>query len=201
MSKKLKGWDKPTGVIRRDKPLKERVDETIYRLKGQLSKLDMASMKMEQHEKELFEKCVAAQAMGDDARASLYANECAEVRKISKLLLKSKLALEHVLLRLETVEEFGDVITVMGPVAGVITALRKQLGGIVPEVSYELGRIGDELGKMVVEVGEASGQRWDLEPMSTEAQKILAEASALAEQKLKERLPELPSPESEHVRR
>jgi division protein CdvB (Snf7/Vps24/ESCRT-III family) len=177
------------------------VDETIYRLKSQLSKLDMASMKMEQHEKELFEKCVAAQAMGDDARASLYANECAEVRKISKLLLKSKLALEHVLLRLETVEEFGDIITVMGPVAGVITALRKQLGGIVPEVSYELGRIGDELSKMVVEVGEASGQRLDLEPMSAEAQKILAEASALAEQKLKERLPELPSPESEHIRR
>ncbi|KYH37567.1 MAG: hypothetical protein AYL29_005680 [Candidatus Bathyarchaeota archaeon B24] len=201
MGKKLKSWDRPTGLIRRQRPLKERIDEAIYRLKSQLSRLEMAAMRMNQHEKQLFEKCVAAQAMGDETRASLYANECAEVRKISKLLLKSRLALEQVLLRLETVEEFGDVITVMGPVAGVISALKNQLGGIVPEVSYELGQIGDELSKIVVEAGEATGHRWQLEPVNSEARKILAEAASLAEQRIKERLPELPSSESEHVRR
>lgn len=198
---KFKSWDKPTGIVRRRRPLKERIDEAIYRLKSQLNKLEMASMRMSQHEKQLFEKCVTAQAIGDEARASLYANECAEVRKISKLLLKSQLALEQVLLRLETVEEFGDVITVMGPVAGVISALKSQLGGIIPEVGYELGQIGSELSKIVVEVGEATGHKWHLEPVGSEAQKILAEAASLAEQRIKERLPELPSSESERVRR
>ena len=196
----MKKWEKGGRIFQRT-PLKKRLTMAIHRLKVQYSRVEGAAMRMSRHEKELFEKCVNAQMKGDSARAALYANECAEVRKISKLLLKSRLALEQVLLRLETVEEFGDVITVMGPVAGVISALKNQLGGIVPEVSYELGQIGDELSKIVVEAGEATGHRWQLEPVNSEARKILAEAASLAEQRIKERLPELPSSESEHVRR
>jgi len=51
----------------------------------------------------------------------MYANEIAEIRKIAKVTLRSELALEQVVLRLETIQEFGDVAAMMGPVAGVVT--------------------------------------------------------------------------------
>ncbi len=197
----MKGWEKKGGLLHRNAPLKERIGTAMYRLKAQESKLQGVSMRMQQHDKVLFEKCVAAQATKDAQRAAMYANEVAEVRKISKIILRAELALEQVHLRLETVEEFGDVVVAMIPVAGVVHTLKNQLAGVVPEVSYELGQIGDDLGKIVVDIGESTGQAWEI-GASDEAQKILDDATAVADQRMKERFPEIPAlvpaPEGTH---
>lgn len=190
--KSVKGWDKRTGIIRRQPPLKERVAHSMYRLKVQENRLEGAAMRMQQHDRTLFEKCVAAQTTKDASRAAMYANECAEVRKMQKVILRAALALEQVTLRLESVQEFGDIIVTMAPVAGVVRSLQSQLSGVIPEVSYELGRIGEDLGKIVIEFGETTGAGWEIEATG-EAQKILDEASAVAEQKMKERFPEIPA--------
>jgi len=187
----LKGWEKGGRFIHKE-PLKKKVDQAVYRLRVQRSRLEGASMRMNQHDKELFAKCVAAQTTKDAQRAAMYANECAEVRKLSKVIIRSELALEQVMLRLETVEEFGNFAASMKPVVGVVRALGSQLAGVIPEVSFELNQIGEDLTKLVIDVGETTGHTWDIEA-SGEAQSILADASAVAEQRLKERFPELPA--------
>jgi len=111
---------------------------------------------------------------------------------MAKVVLRGQLALEQVLLRLETVEEFGDFAASMKPVIGVVHSLRSQLAGVIPEVSYELGVINEDLNKIVVDIGESGGRAWEIEPTG-EAQKILDDASALAEQRMKEKFPELPA--------
>lgn len=178
--------------LHRTPPLKERIATATYRLKLQQDKLEQASMKMQQHDKELFEKCVSTQMAHDSSRASMYANECAEVRKMAKVILLSELAIEQVVLRLETVQEFGDVVMWMGPVSNVVHTLKGRLAGVIPEVSYELGSIDEMLSGMVIEAGEATGKAYDVQASGENAQKILTEASAVAEQKMKERFPELP---------
>ncbi|MEM2905631.1 MAG: Snf7 family protein [Candidatus Bathyarchaeia archaeon] len=187
----IKSWDKGARLIHRE-PLKKRIDYAAYRLRVQKSRLEGASMRMAQHDRELFEKCVSAQTRKDSQRAAMYANECAEVRKMAKVVLRGELALEQVLLRLETVEEFGDFAASMKPVIGVVHSLRSQLAGVIPEVSYELGEISEDLGKIVMDIGESTGRTWEIEP-SGEAQKILDDAGALAEQRMKEKFPELPA--------
>jgi division protein CdvB (Snf7/Vps24/ESCRT-III family) len=200
--KSLKNWEKGgkegvfrkiEGKIHHGPPLKERISEAVYRLKTQQDKLAQAVGRMENHDHELFGKCVAAQVSKDQARAALYANECAEVRKMAKLILHSQLALEQVALRLETIEQFGDFASMMGPVSGVVHTLRGQLSGVMPEVSYELGSINDMLGGIVVDAGETSSMTTSLGTPGEEAQRILAEANAIADQKMKDRFPELPS--------
>lgn len=196
-----KNWDRESdeslferigGKFHHTPPLKERVATAIYRLKLQQGKLEQAEQKMQRHDRELFGKCVAAQMVRDSTRASLYANECAEVRKMARVILLSELALEQVVLRLETVEEFGDVAVWMGPVASIIHTLKGRLAGVIPEVSYELGAIDEMLGSMVMEAGEATGRSYDIEASGDAAKKVFAEASAIADQKMKERFPELP---------
>jgi len=187
----IKTWDKGGRLIHRE-PLKKRVDYATYRLRIQKSRLEGASMRMTQHDRELFEKCVNAQSHKDAQRAAMYANECAEVRKMAKVVLRGELALEQVLLRLETVEEFGDFAASMKPVLGVVQSLRSQLAGVIPEVSYELGQINEDLNRIVVDIGESTGRTYEIEP-SGEAQKILDDATALAEQRMKEKFPELPA--------
>jgi division protein CdvB (Snf7/Vps24/ESCRT-III family) len=173
--------------------MKERISQAQYRLKVQQSRLDAASNRMQQHDREMFDKCVKAQLTHDGARAAMYANECAEVRKIAKVTLHAQLALESVTLRLETIREFGDIASMMGPVASVVRSIHNQISGVIPAVGYELSEIGEMLNGMVIEAGEATGASYDMEASGAEAQRILDEANTIAEQRMKERFPELPA--------
>ena len=201
--KSMKNWDREqktplfsnlTDRIHRQEPLKERINQVIYKLKVNQNRLEGANLKTQQHDKALFDKCVQAQMSKDGARATMYANEISEIRKMAKVTLRSELALEQVVLRLETIEEFGDVAALLGPVAGVVHSIRDQITGVIPQVGYELGEISETLNGVVMEVGEATGQNYDMEASGAEAQKILGEANTIAETRMRERFPELPSP-------
>jgi len=200
--KMIKNWEREPkepfrekigGMLGHKTPLKEKIAMCIYRLKTQKTKIADSSAKMQQRDRDFFNKCVAAQMAKDSARAAMYANECAEVRKMAKTTLRCELALEQITLRLETVEEFGDLATMMGPVVGVVQAIKNQIQGVIPQVSYELGMIGETLNGMVIEVGEATGSGYDISTSSGEAQRIMTEANTIAEQRMKERFPELPA--------
>lgn len=79
------------------KSLKEQLAMLTYRLRVQRNKIESTGLMLQHRDKELFDKCVAARTTGDALRASLYANECAEIRKIVKVVLQSELALEQVI--------------------------------------------------------------------------------------------------------
>ncbi|MEM2447890.1 MAG: hypothetical protein QXT14_02930 [Candidatus Bathyarchaeia archaeon] len=161
------------------------VSESITELNRQLRKLEGVCIRMEGHEKELFDMCVKYTSKGDYARAALYADECAEVRKILLALLKSKTALERVLLELHTIEAPEDVV-LLPKLIIVLTNLRIQLARIVPEISYEISRSIESLSRLVKPPLE-------LDAVAKEAEKILDEARRKAEEKLRNK-PEIPKP-------
>ncbi len=176
-------------------PLKERVDQALYRLATQKEKLEHMSSRLQQRDKEMFQRCIGAQLSKDNAHAALYANECAEIRKMAHITLSSELALERVVLRLQTIEEFGDIMAQIAPVIGVVRETRGRIAGVIPEVATELGEVNNMLSDMELETGEIPDQGADVQTSSDEAKKVLEESSAIASQQMKERFPELPSPE------
>ena len=204
MAKIMKNWSgekegsfikKIEEKIHRTPSLQEKISDVIWKLKLQHEQLEHAILKMQRHDKELFEKCVEAQVAEDTAKATIYANECAEIRKMAKIILLSQLAIEKVMLRLETIQEFGNVFTELAPVSGVVKALKGKLAGVLPQVSYELDSIGELLNGMMVESGRVTNIDLPVETEGEESKKILGEASLIAEQKLKEKFPEMSSPE------
>jgi len=178
--------------MKKPEPLRERISYTIYKLRVQEGRLDQAYQRMQNHYNAVFKRCTNAVLSKDSARASIYANECAEIRKMCQTILRSQFAIEQVVLRLETVEEFGDIVVEMAPVAGVIGSIRGHLSGIVPEVSYKLGEIGGALNDVVMDAGGASTMSWNVVSSGEDAEKILADANTVAEQKMKEKFPTLP---------
>ncbi len=176
-------------------PLREKVNKTVYRLNLVQRKLEDSRLRMEQKHKALFNKCVAAQQAKDSAVAIMYANECSQVRKMAQTVVTSQLAIEQVTLRLETVKDFGDIATEVMPAAKLIHTLKGRLAGVIPEVSMQLGQIGQTLDSLVLEVGEATAQTSSFIASGEDAEHILAEASAVAEQKVRSGFPPLPSTE------
>ena len=132
----------------------------------------------------------------DNAHAALYANECAEIRKMAHITLSSELALERVVLRLQTIEEFGDIMAQIAPVIGVVRETRGRIAGVIPEVATELGEVNNMLSDMSLETGEVQDQEIDMGASSIEAKKVLEESSTIASQQMRERFPELPMPET-----
>ena len=80
----------------------------------------------------------------------------------------------------------------MKPVAHVVGILKSQLEGVLPEVSMQLAEVNESLEGMAIEVGETAETSFDSSASSEAAQQILQEANTVAEQKMKERFPELP---------
>jgi len=185
-SNRLKDAVKPPG------PLKPRLDFAIRRIELQVQKLDQATERFSQRDKAIFARIVDAYTKHDTARANVFANELSEVRKMERLIINGRLALEQITLRLRTVSELGDVVSTLGPAVGVLRSVKTGLSSVFPEAETELGEIGNMLSGIMLEVGQGSGMTLNFDTVNEDAQKILNEASTVAEQKVKDKFPELP---------
>jgi division protein CdvB (Snf7/Vps24/ESCRT-III family) len=173
-------------------PLKPRLDFAVRRIELQIQKLDQASERFSQRDKAIFARIVDAYTKHDTARANVFANELAEIRKMERLIMNARLALEQIVLRLRTVSELGDVVSTLGPAVGVLRTVRTGLASVFPEAESELGEIGNLLSGIMIEAGQSSGMTISFDTVNEDAQKILTEAATVAEQRIKEKFPELP---------
>lgn len=172
--------------------VRDRLLDVITQLKVQAEKLNRTSQRLAARGKELFEMCVRAEQERDTGRATIYANEIAQLRKMSRTILKSQLSLEKVILRLETVKEFGDVMNVLGPATSIIKQVQSEVAGLVPEVAYNLRHVDEILESIIVEAGNITGATVQVMVSDSEAQKILEEAAEIAAQRMRSTFPDLP---------
>jgi division protein CdvB (Snf7/Vps24/ESCRT-III family) len=173
-------------------PLKPRLDFAVRRIELQTQKLDQATERFGQRDKTIFARIVDAYTKHDTSRANVFANELAEVRKMEKLIINARLALEQIVLRLRTVSELGDVVSTLGPAVGVLRSVRAGLVSVFPEAENELGEIGNMLSGIMMEAGSGSGMTLNFDSVNEDAGKILNEAATVAEQRIKDKFPELP---------
>lgn len=206
-----KGWEKgdETSLSTKVKtavhppgPLKPRLDVAVKRIEGQIQRLDQASNRFNERDKSTFNQVIDAYSKHDGSRAGVYANELAEIRKMEKLTMQARLALDQIVLRLKTVTELGDVAATLVPVIGVIRDIRNGMSTVSPQIASGLGEIGNILSGIVLDAGAVTGMTINFESMSEDSQKILEEAAVVAEQKMKDTFPELPgkTPVGETVR-
>jgi len=127
------------------------------------------------------------------ARANVFANELAEIRKMERMIIHARLALEQISLRLSTVSELGDVVSTLAPAIGVLRSVKSGMSAVFPEAERELGSIGNLLSGIIMDAGHNSGLNIDFQTAGEDAQKILNEAATVAEQKVKEKFPDLPT--------
>ena len=184
--------DRLIGAVRPPGPLKPRLDFAVRRIELQVQKLDQATDRFGQRDKTIFARIVDAYTKHDGARANVFANELAEIRKMERLIINARLALEQIVLRLRTVSELGDVVSTLGPAVGVLRSVRAGLVSVFPEAENELSEIGNMLSGIMLEAGQGSGMTLNFDNVNEDAQKILTEASTVAEQRIKEKFPELP---------
>jgi division protein CdvB (Snf7/Vps24/ESCRT-III family) len=204
MSEKFgKNWEKKQeehsfsssmrNAIKPQPPLKPRLDVAVRRMELQINRLDQASERFNQKDRTLFAKIVDAYQKHDTAHANIYANELVEVRKVEKITMNARLALDQVLLRVRTVTELGDVVSTLGPVIGVLGSIKGGLVGVLPDAEGEIGEISNMLSGVMFDAGTSTGMSLNFNTMNEDAGKILSEAATVAEQRISEKLPDFPA--------
>jgi division protein CdvB (Snf7/Vps24/ESCRT-III family) len=185
--------DRVKDSVRNPGPMKPRLDLAVRQIQVQVAKLDATSTKLRERDNSIFGKVVSSLQKHDTQHASVYANELAEIRKMNKMVTQAKLALEQIVLRLNTITELGDIVVTLSPAMAVMRNVQQGLGGIMPEAEGEIGEISGLLSSILVDAGTVGGQSLNFEAANEDAEKILSEASAVAEQRMKEKFPEIPS--------
>jgi division protein CdvB (Snf7/Vps24/ESCRT-III family) len=201
-SKFEKGWKtqekEPLGkmvreTVRGPQPMRPQIQKATQQLTGEINRLDQAMNRLKQRESSIFKKTVTAVQAHDQESSKAYSNELSEVRKMEKIVTQSKIALEQITTRLQTVTDIGDFASTIAPAIGVIKNVRATLGEAMPDAQGALGEIGAQLNSIMVDVGQITGTTFYQAENSEEANRILAEASAIAEKRMAENLPEVPN--------
>ena len=180
------------GFFRNPPPVKPQLDRATRDIEVLISRLDQAESRIKQRDESIFRRVVYALRRGDNDHASMYANELSEVRNLGKTVSSARLALEQVSLRLKTITDLGDVAATLAPTIAVVRGVGQGLGGVLPSAEGELNEISSLLSSTLVEAGTVKGTTLNFGAANEEAERVLDEASAVAESRMTEQFPAVP---------
>lgn len=184
---KLREAVKPQGA------LKPRIQTAVNKLQVQISKMDSMLTKLQERDQQIFQRIVTAMQQHDTSASKVLSNELAEIRKVTRMLGNARMSLEQVQLRLTTIHDLGDAMVAIGPAMSTMKGLKSSLGRFMPEADTELNSMTQTLNGLMVD--SLSGDSFNMESDVTneETEKILQEASAVAEQQIGDKFPSVPS--------
>jgi division protein CdvB (Snf7/Vps24/ESCRT-III family) len=192
------------GFMRSSPPLREVIVKSIQTLKVQHGKLEQASFRLKERDKILFQTCIHALNTKNRERAAICANEISEVRKLIKFLYNVELAIERVILRLETIRELSDIVVDLKPALKILQGVSQQLFELLPDVSTELNKVSEEINETLHSTRiNADESIIPVNIKTPEGEEVLKEVSGFLERKIAEKLPEPPAtlevPQNEKV--
>jgi len=186
-------FDRVRETIRPPVPLKSQIEEANRQIRVLISQLDGTVSRIKQRDSTIFKSVVASLAKHDTEHAAVYANELTEVRKMGKMVTQAQLALEQISLRLGTITDLGEIANTLAPAVSVIRNMKEDLKVALPEADKEIGEISGLLSSVLVDAGTTAGISLNFDAANEDAQKVLEEAAAVAEQRMKESFPEIPA--------
>ncbi len=174
-------------------PLRELAAKSIMTLRVQQNKLEQAGYRLKERDKILFESCMGALKRNNKEKAAICANEISEIRKLIKFLYNVQLAIERVVLRLETIRELSEIVIDLKPALKLLQDVSHDLFQVLPDVSSELNTVQSTISETLYATKITTDE--SLIPVgkkTTGGEEILKEVSSFIEQKLVENLPEPP---------
>lgn len=187
------------GLVRKEQPLKPRVENTIKGLNKPISKLNRTSSQLSEKEQKIFNRIVQAKQNGDMYTAKALANELAQMRKTSSMIGNMRLSVEKTQLRLSTVNSIGDTIVAMKPAVDTMKAVVPSMNNMMSQASGEMESMGNMLGDMIPSSLGDGYSFGDSKASGQETDSILQEAAAVAETQIGEKFPSVPT-NSDNIR-
>jgi division protein CdvB (Snf7/Vps24/ESCRT-III family) len=164
-------------------------------LNNQLARLRMLDKKFTATNKDLRNQIAANIKSGNNDRAKAIANELANIRHVQRTTQNMSLALEVVVIRFSTINEFAIILETINPTIEMIKDIQKDISKAVPTAN----EVFSEMTSMTSDVLINSNIKSEASkvpistPVDTEALSILNEVEGILENEAKVKLPEVPN--------
>jgi hypothetical protein len=127
-------------------------------------------------------------------KAAICANELAEIRKLIKFLYNVQLAIERVVLRLETIRELSEIVVDLKPALKLLQDVSHDLFQVLPDVSAELNNVNTTISETLYATKISTDPSViPVDRKTPGGEEVLKEVTTFIEQKLTENLPEPPA--------
>jgi division protein CdvB (Snf7/Vps24/ESCRT-III family) len=161
---------------------------------SQLARLKMLHEKFSAMDKNFRHQIVANIKSGNNSRAKALAGELSNIRSVQRTTQNAGLALEVMLIRFSTINEFAMVLDTIHPTIGMIRDIQRDISKVIPAAS----NVFSEMKSMTSDVLLNSDIKLDVAgkfsaPVDKDALSILNEIEGMLETEAKEKLPEVPS--------
>lgn len=171
-----------------------RLEKSLSELNAQITRLRAKYGEIVARSREYFEQVVEALISGDEERASIYAEEIAEIKKLASVLIKTQLVLEQVKLRLETILEVSELIGLVVPLLSLIAEVRDEVTEVAPDAAKNLQELAtyieDFSSISPVSINELRAS--NVQELDDEAHKVLEEAQKVAAERVRLSFPDVP---------
>ena len=184
--------DRLRGTVRPPTPLKSQIEQANRQIRLLISQLDGTVNRIKQRDSTIFKNVVSSLAKHDMQHAAVYANELSEVRKMGKMVTQAQLAMEQISLRLGTITDLGEIANTLAPAVSVIKNMKEGLSNALPDADREISEISGLLSSVLVDASTSGGISLNFDAANEDAQRVLEEAAAVAEQRMKDSFPEIP---------
>lgn len=169
----------------KDDNIRPKISSTIKEIEFHRKELEGLRSRLEQRRKTLFDTTVKAMMTKDQSKATIYANEWAELRKVGKVVYASELALTQVVLRLESIVDVGDVMSHMSMAFRVLQKVNKAVTGLMPSLDQASEDINNALSETMVGMSNISPSI-QLNLNTESGEELVEQARKLAEERAEE---------------
>ena len=160
---------------------------------SQLSRLRMLDKKFAAMDKDFRYKITQSIKSGNNSRAKALANELSNIRRVLNTTQNVSLALEVVVIRFSTINEFAIVMETINPTIELIKEIQRDISTVVPSASGMISEVNSITSDVLVN----SNLKLDINkiptPIDADAISILNEVEEMLEDEAKVRLPEIPT--------
>ncbi|MCD6088427.1 hypothetical protein J7K07_01735 [Candidatus Bathyarchaeota archaeon] len=177
---------------RRRKSLNEAVLDATRELGKCYSRIELAVSKLEKRSRDLFNTCTACVKKGSRARATIYANELAEIRRVLSILKYVQLAVERAIIRLDTIRIVSSNLEALRETFGEVRNALNLVADVIPSMIPEISRLNAVVNEILEETEFNLSMPMLTQPAGPSAEAILREAASTVEKELEAKIPEPP---------
>jgi division protein CdvB (Snf7/Vps24/ESCRT-III family) len=141
---------------KREGDLRAKIDPAIKKLEVYKREIIVLRKRIEERRERLFLNIVKSLQNNERDKATVYANEHAEVKKIIKVLNACDVALSQIIVRLESIRDVGEAMKQIDGAFRVAKSLSKQLVSLPQELSSTASNLQEELIQIMSELGQLS---------------------------------------------
>ncbi len=174
--------------------LKSDMEKTTSVVNNQLARLRMLDEKFSRMDNNFRHQIISNIKSGNNSRAKALAGELSNIRNVQRTTQNAGLALEVMLIRFSTINEFAMVMETINPTIGMIRDIQRDISKVIPAASNVFSEMKSITSDVLVnsDINLDVGSKFST-PVDKDALSILNEIEGILENEAKTKLPEVPS--------